>query len=306
MRTIHLIFKTHLDVGFTDFAAAVLDRYLHQYIPQAIATARQVNRPDEPKRFVWTTGSWLIYEYLEQAAPEMRAAMERAILDGEIVWHALPFTTHTELMDADLFRFGLSLSQELDRRFGRRTIAAKMTDVPGHSRGIVPLLAEAGVQFLHIGVNPASRPPDVPPVFRWRGPGGAEVIVMYHKGSYGDWMTVPGLEEAIAFAHTNDNLGPQSIAEVNHAYQKLEAAFPGRQVCASTLDAFARRSFANYCACAPVGIRRAGPRTDFTRVIGGSTLANIFVRLRWTAWITWLSFLQATCTWASDYIDISI
>jgi hypothetical protein len=238
---IHLIFKTHLDVGFTDFAAAVLDRYLHQYIPQAIATARLVNRPDGPKRFVWTTGSWLIYEFLEKASPELRVEMEKAILDGDIAWHALPFTTHTELMDAGLFRLGLSLSQELDRRFGKHTIAAKMTDVPGHTRGIVPLLVEAGIQFLHIGVNPASRPPDVPPVFRWRDPGGAEVMVMYHKGSYGDWMTVPGLEEAIAFAHTNDNLGPQSTAEVNHAYQKLEAAFPGCRVQASTLDAFARR-----------------------------------------------------------------
>ena len=31
-----------------------------------------------------------------------------------------------------------------------------MTDVPGHTLGIVPLLAEAGVRFLHLGVNTAS------------------------------------------------------------------------------------------------------------------------------------------------------
>jgi hypothetical protein len=31
--------------------------------------------------------------------------------------------------------------------------AAKMTDVPGHTRVIIPLLAQAGVKFLHIGVN---------------------------------------------------------------------------------------------------------------------------------------------------------
>ena len=41
-------------------------------------------------------------------------------------------------------RHGLSLSQRLDRRFGKTTIAAKMTDVPGHSRAIVPLLAASG------------------------------------------------------------------------------------------------------------------------------------------------------------------
>src|SRR6185312_5086087 len=132
-------------------------------------------------------------DYLAQAAPADQARMERAITDGDVAWHGLPFTTHSELMDPSLFRYGLSIAQRLDRRFGKRTIAAKMTDVPGHTRGIVPLLAQAGIAFLHIGVNAASTPPDVPPVFVWRDPSGADVMVMYHKGSYGDTMVVPGL-----------------------------------------------------------------------------------------------------------------
>ncbi|MGO8565506.1 hypothetical protein ACC743_40025, partial [Rhizobium ruizarguesonis] len=56
---------------------------------------------------------------------------------------------HTELMSPDLFRAGLSYSQELDRLFGKTTIAAKMTDVPGHTLVMVPLLCEAGIRFLH-------------------------------------------------------------------------------------------------------------------------------------------------------------
>ena len=60
-----------------------------------------------------------------------------------------------------------------------------MTDVPGHTRAIVPLLAEAGIRFLHIGVNPASTPPRVPSLFRWRDPSGVEVMVMYQRGAYG-------------------------------------------------------------------------------------------------------------------------
>ena len=42
-------------------------------------------------------------------------------------------------MSPAVFRAGLSYAQELDRRFGRKTIAAKMTDVPGHTLGMVPL-----------------------------------------------------------------------------------------------------------------------------------------------------------------------
>jgi hypothetical protein len=239
LRRIHMIFKTHLDVGFTDFSARVVENYFSSYIPRAIDLARELREHGSPNRFVWTTGSWLIYEYLEQAQKAERQRMEGAITQGDITWHALPFTMHSENLDASLFRFGLSLSQELDRRFGHRTIAAKMTDVPGHTRGIVPLLAEAGVEFLHIGVNGSSTPPDVPPVFNWRDPGGAEIMVMYHKGSYGDLMIVPGLADAITFAHTGDNLGPQSIEELGQSFAAVRAAFPSYEVQASTMDTFA-------------------------------------------------------------------
>ncbi len=240
-KRIHLIFKTHLDVGFTDFSRTVLHNYFTSYIPKAIELARTLRESDQPERFVWTTGSYLIYEYLEQAAPAERRRMEAAIIAGDIAWHALPCTLHSESMDADLFRFGLSLSQELDHRFGKHTIAAKMTDVPGHTRAIVTLLAEAGVQFLHIGVNHASTPPDVPPVFRWRDPDGVEIMVMYHKSSYGELMTIPGLADAIAFAHTGDNLGPQGIDELREVYALGRKQFPHTQLIASTLDAFAAR-----------------------------------------------------------------
>lgn len=239
-KTVHVIFKTHLDVGFTDLAANVVRRYFESYIPQAMQLARELREAAGPERFVWTTGSWLIYEYLEQAAPAVRAAMEAAILSGDIRWHALPFTTHTEAMDPALFRFGLSLSQELDKRFGLSTIAAKMTDVPGHTRGMVPLLVEAGIKFLHIGVNPACRAPDVPDVFRWRDPAsGAALTVMYHKANYGSAMTIPGLDHAIAFAHTGDNCGPQSAEHIVKLYAELRQQFPGDRVQGSTMEPFA-------------------------------------------------------------------
>jgi len=238
-RVVHVLFKTHLDIGFTDLARAVVEQYMTRYIPAALDLARLLRARGGPDRFVWTTGSWLIYEYLEQASPARRLRMEEAIAAGDIAWHGLPFTMHSELVEPSLFREGLRIARDLDRRFGKHTIAAKMTDVPGHTRAIVPLLAEAGIRFLHIGVNPASTAPDVPPVFVWRDPSGAEVVVMYDKGSYGATTVVPGLDDAIVFAHTGDNHGPQSAAEVGATFQRLREQFPGASVEASTLDRFA-------------------------------------------------------------------
>jgi Domain of unknown function (DUF5054) len=240
VEVVHLVFKTHLDVGFTDLAANVMEEYFDRFIPRAIEAARELRRRDGPERLIWTTGSWLIYEYLERASPDRRRSLKEAIEAGDVVWHGLPFTTHSELVDPGLFEYGLGLSQELDARFGRETIAAKMTDVPGHTRAIVPLLADAGIRFLHIGVNPGSTPPEIPPVFRWRDPEGSEVTVMYQRGGYGDLVTVPGMKEALAFAHTGDNRGPQSAEQVVDIFEEMRSRVSGARVVASTMDAFAR------------------------------------------------------------------
>ena len=234
---VHLVFKTHVDVGFTDFAANVLRQYREVYIPAALRTAADLRAAGETERLVWTVPAWIVWDALEQGDRMLRAAVESGIALGDLTWHALPFTYHSELLDEALFRHGLTIAGRLDRRFGKKTIAAKMTDVPGHTRGIVPLLAEAGVELLHIGVNEASRMPDVPPAFRWRA-GGAEIIVLYQHG-YGADFTLDGLGAALSFAHTHDNLGPQDAAAVQAAFAAARAAFPGATPVASTLDDFA-------------------------------------------------------------------
>ena len=234
--TLHLVFKTHLDIGFTDHAEKVRRQYHERFIPQAIDTAEhflQENSADPA--FVWTTGAWLIWDHLDSQPADKVARLERAIGRGLIRWHALPFTTHSELMSPALFRAGLSYAAELDRRFGVKTIAAKMTDVPGHPRGIVPLLAEAGVKFLHLGVNAASPVPVVPDVFRWQAPGGEEIVVMY-ESSYGATRFPEGFTDGLGFAHTNDNMGPQSVPQVAEAYRAMRHAHPGARIRAATLD----------------------------------------------------------------------
>ncbi len=232
---VHLIFKTHLDLGFTDYARNVTRLYHEDFFPRAIELARESRRRSQTDHFVWTTGTWLIYDYLEQAAPDERKKMDEAIENGYIVWHALPFTTHSELLDPSLYRFGLSLSRRLDLRYGKNTTGAKMTDVPGHTRSIVPYLEEAGVKFLHLGINPSSMPPAVPPLFRWQAAGGSEVIVMIQE-DYGKVAVLPDGKTAVAVDHTGDNHGPPLMMQVDEAYWKLRRQFNSADVQVSDLN----------------------------------------------------------------------
>ena len=226
-----VIFKTHLDVGFTDLAERVTERYLSVYLPGAIRVGYELKNTDTP--FVWTVGSWLVWRALKRDAD---GTVERAIRDGILRWHALPFTTHTELMSEKLFQYGLSLSAELDKRFGVTTVGAKMSDVPGHTVGMIPLMRRRGITFLHIGVNPATPLPPVPKLFRWKR-GDDEIRVMY-QGDYGEVEDFGDF--AVYFAHTGDNLGPQDAESVIAEYDKVRALFPDADIRAATIDDLAR------------------------------------------------------------------
>lgn len=240
-REVITIFKTHLDVGFTDLAANVTEKYFSNFIENAVKTADYFREQDKGRRYCWTVGSWLIYEYLEQADRGQREFLDNAILRGDIVWHALPFTMHSELMNPSLFRAGLQISRTLDKRFGRKTIAAKMTDVPGHTRGIIAPLAEAGIKLLHIGGNPASTVPDVPPLFRWEDCRGNSVVVIYQP-DYGTSMQLPGTDTILDVEVTGDNTGPHSPDEVEAIFKILEDKYPDAAVIRTgTLDDIAER-----------------------------------------------------------------
>lgn len=84
IKKVHVIFKTHLDIGFTDMGKNVVERYMKGFIPQALELSEQLEREEGGVKFVWTTGSWLIHEFLQTASPDMRVRMEEAISKGRI------------------------------------------------------------------------------------------------------------------------------------------------------------------------------------------------------------------------------
>lgn len=240
VKKVHVIYKTHLDIGFTDLAENVRNNYLENYIPKAIALADKMNLQGNPPKFIWTTGSWIIYEGLNQQNKENAKKLAEAIEKGNIRWHGLPFTTHSELMNKRTFEFGLSISQQLDNQFQLETIAAKMTDIPGHTKAIIPLLAKRGIKYLHIGVNPSSKIPDVPKMFLWKGSEGSEIIVNY-AANYGEILELDFLDEVLTFAHTGDNTGPAGEAVIHDNIADLRRKYPDALVTASTLDDFAMK-----------------------------------------------------------------
>ena len=59
-----VLFKTHLDIGFTDYAKNIVEKYINEFIPAAIRVGYELKDTETP--FRWTTGSYLIWEALKR------------------------------------------------------------------------------------------------------------------------------------------------------------------------------------------------------------------------------------------------
>lgn len=233
-----MTWKNHLDIGFTASEAKIVHDATRWLLPTAAEQAQRLRREDGQARFCWTVPSWVAWHALEVLDGAQLAAVEAGFAAGDLAWHGLPCTCHSEVMDAGLAAWGLSLSRRLDERFDRRTRCAKQTDVPGHSIGLIGPLADAGIEVLHIGVNWMSALPDVPPAFRWRDAAGREVVVMYESG-YGDCMRLPGDDAALLWQMIGDNMEVPSDADVRAAWTAAAKRFPGASLTAGRMDDWA-------------------------------------------------------------------
>ena len=86
MQKVIVVSKTHLDLGFTDYAEHIYHKYLDEFIPNAVSIANELNA-DGSKRFVWTTGSWLLKEALKNGS-EQRPAQRQYCTACHAIYNA--------------------------------------------------------------------------------------------------------------------------------------------------------------------------------------------------------------------------
>ena len=233
------VFKTHFDIGFTELSAEVVRRYSTKMLEDVLATCEGTQSLGENLCYKWTMAAWPLVQTLAGATPALRARAEALNARGHLLWHALPFTTHPECCGVEDFVRGMDFARDLCARYNRPfPLSAKMTDVPGHTRFLVPALVKAGVKFLHLGCNPASMPPDVPLLYWWEHSDGSRVLTFYNQ-TYGSSVLPPQnwpYPVWLNMNQTNDNIGPQGPEVI----RDLLAETAGHELVVGSMDDFYR------------------------------------------------------------------
>jgi hypothetical protein len=241
-----VVFKTHFDIGYTDLASNVVQRYRTTMIDQALAVVDQNRDLPPAQQFVWTIPGWPMARILDDwpgQTPDRQRRIMEAFKQGRFAVHALPFSTHTESLEPEDLVRGLGYASRLTRAAGLPLPrGAKMTDVPCHSWIVPTLLRHAGVDFLHLGCNAASSSPRVPLLFWWEGPDGSRLLTMYSATGYGTGLVPPAdwpHRTWLALIQTGDNHGPPTPEEVKQLLAEAKVKLPGITVRIGQLSDFA-------------------------------------------------------------------
>ena len=275
IQQVHVVSMTHLDVGFTNFAANVCSLYFNEHLPNAARLAQELRDRGGEERFIFTTHPWILLEFFDNIAqctderPNGTTVelVKKAIAQGDITWHAHAFSMFVPMMDKNSFNLSLSVSLILDQRFGQaRKRSASHKDDMGHPLSSVPIFAANGIQSLHVGANLNCRGADLPPAFLWKHQStNTELLVMmYNKPTattpcsaeaciYGGDLVLPGYDQAMVYHFTLDNTGPpHNITDVLRVWTNIKTHYPNAELRASSLEVFSQALFDSYKEQLPV------------------------------------------------------
>ena len=239
LEEIIVTWKCHLDIGFTKPVPEVIADIRARDMDQLLAMFEKTKNKPEDERFRWMWPAWAMEIGLDQDQdPVRRAKLEQAVKDGRLLWQAFPYTFESDGADLEELVRGLGCGSRLSRRFGLPlSTEAKQTDMPEQAWVLPTLLANAGVKFIHIGSNDASKPPaewvKIPTLCWWEGADGSRVLLGY-SSSYGWASILPPKgwmhKTWLAFFVRVDNSGPPSPEEVEGVLAQARKQFPGVKV----------------------------------------------------------------------------
>jgi alpha-mannosidase len=191
--TCYLIHHSHVDIGYTHVQTEV-ERIQWGHLEEAVRLARESQDYPDGARFKWNVEvMWALDSYLKSAPPEKQEAMVEAVRKGWIGLDGLYGNVLTGICRPEELMRLLDAGRRAALRCGVPLEAAMITDIPGWSWGLVPVLASAGIEYLDLGTNSGHRIGTIleewgDRPFYWVSPSGEEKVLCWIAGKSYAWF----------------------------------------------------------------------------------------------------------------------
>jgi hypothetical protein len=153
---VYILMHSHTDIGYTDLQPNIEQKQAHNVV-HALEMIRQFKDAPEGERFKWNLEvMWTADQFYRIATPEQVREFEQDVHDGYIGVDAMYGNLLTGLCRYEEMLRQVSFATRLGERCGRPVDSMMISDVPGLTWGIVPVMAGHGVKYISAGPN-ASR-----------------------------------------------------------------------------------------------------------------------------------------------------
>lgn len=195
--TVYLLPHSHLDIGYTHYQDDVL-KMQFGHLDQAIALAQQSQSLPKQEQFKWNVEQfWHVDEYLRRQNDRQKAKLLEAIRNGWIGLDGLYANLLTGLCRPEELFEALAPARLFSQDYGIPIEAAMISDIPGWTWGLIPVLAQSGIKYLSLGPNLGHRIGHVfdwaDRPFYWVSPSGEEQVLCWVHGKGYSWFHT-GLE----------------------------------------------------------------------------------------------------------------
>jgi len=186
-KTIYLLHHSHVDIGYTHVQTEV-EKMQCDFLEQAIELGEKTKNYPEEAQFTWNSEVlWAVDSYLRKSSPEKRKKLIEAVKQGWIGLDALYANELTGLCRAEELIQLLDCARNISKKYKINIDAAMITDIPGYTLGIVPVLVQSGIKYLSIGTNSGHRIGNIMKEwsdrpFYWVSPSGEEKVLCWVHG----------------------------------------------------------------------------------------------------------------------------
>jgi len=190
---LYLIHHTHLDIGYTHLQSEV-EHLQWEHLENAVDYGEASAGNPEESQFVWNPeGLWAVESYLANHSEPECMRLLWGLRNGWIALDGLFANLLTGIATSEGLMRSMETSRRLNSWTGLEIESAMLTDIPGFTWGLVPVLAQHGVKYLSIGPNFGHRIGffsdelgDKP--FYWESPSGDERVLTWVSGAGYAWF----------------------------------------------------------------------------------------------------------------------
>ena len=151
--TVYIVPHSHTDIGYTNLQPEVEQRQVENLV-KGMAIAEQTASYPEGARFVWNVEVlWAADLFLQRMEAPRRAAFDKAVKSGQVGLNGLYLNVLSGLSRPEELVQAARFATQLSARLGVTIDAAMISDIPGHTWGLVPALAQAGIRYLSTSPN---------------------------------------------------------------------------------------------------------------------------------------------------------